>query len=151
MKIEYTLHPTFKYTESQKAWIAALASGEYTHGRGRLTVVQDGKDFDCCLGVACKLFKLESKITVETGVATNVTMREYIEGSKTVTGVLPPLLINKLGLFSEIGSSNYAKALTVLNDRGEDFVEILNALCLTPELYMRPDDESAIPSSPSSA
>ncbi len=147
MKIEYTLHPTFKYTDIQKQWIAALASGDYMHGRGRLTVIRDGKDFDCCLGVACKLFKLESRPTTDNEIA----MREYFEGSKTVTGVLPPLLINKLGLFSEIGSANYAKALTVLNDRGGDFSEIIDALCLTPELYMRPDDESAIPSSPSPA
>lgn len=37
----------------QKAWIAALRSGEYAQGIGTLRAIRDGVDRFCCLGVMC--------------------------------------------------------------------------------------------------
>jgi len=37
-------------------WVAALRSGEYLQGRGKLErVEEDGTSYFCCLGVLCKL------------------------------------------------------------------------------------------------
>lgn len=39
-----------------RLWIDALRSGEYKQGLNRLTtILPDGTQHDCCLGVACKL------------------------------------------------------------------------------------------------
>lgn len=36
-------------------WVAALRSGDFTQGQRTLTTVRDGKEYDCCLAVLCKL------------------------------------------------------------------------------------------------
>ena len=41
--------------EVKALWIAALRSGEYKQGAGRLGYTQDGVTKHCCLGVLCEL------------------------------------------------------------------------------------------------
>jgi len=60
----------------QKRWIAALESGKYTKARAHLCVVgSTGKEYHCCLGVACELIKgleVESKNYRDT--------RQHVDG-----------------------------------------------------------------------
>jgi hypothetical protein len=39
-----------------RRWAAELRSGSYVRGKGKLTQIVDGIDYDCCLGVACKMY-----------------------------------------------------------------------------------------------
>lgn len=41
--------------EKAMAWVAALRSGEFKQGSGKLTKIKFGKETNCCLGVECKL------------------------------------------------------------------------------------------------
>lgn len=45
-------------------WVKALRSGEYTQGQLHLTTIEEDNEFDCCLGVFCKINKLvRTKLT----------------------------------------------------------------------------------------
>jgi hypothetical protein len=47
--------------------VDVLRSGEYQQGRERLTRVdENGKEFDCCLGVACKVYIKHANPNYET-------------------------------------------------------------------------------------
>ena len=41
--------------EAIRTWCEALESGKYLQGKEALTTQINGRDFDCCLGVACKV------------------------------------------------------------------------------------------------
>jgi hypothetical protein len=57
---DVTEAPVTKITTEQKnAWIAALRSGEYTQGRGRLHSYVDGEDRYCVLGVLANIIDPE--------------------------------------------------------------------------------------------
>lgn len=43
--------------ERIQLWVDALESDEYYQGKGYLTEIVNGKELDCCLGVACKVAK----------------------------------------------------------------------------------------------
>ncbi len=43
-------------------WLEALRSGQYQHGRNSLTHVLSGQEYDCCLGVMCKLMELPREL-----------------------------------------------------------------------------------------
>lgn len=49
--------------EAKALWVAALRSGKYQQGFGRLEKVVDGKTYHCCLGVLCR-------VAMEAGVET---------------------------------------------------------------------------------
>lgn len=55
-----------------RLWVDGLRSGEYEQGQMRLTKVDPfGKQFDCCMGVACKVAVnegVEVEVVVEDGV-----------------------------------------------------------------------------------
>lgn len=47
--------------EAAKEWVAALRSGKYIQGRGRLACVDNGVVKHCCLGVGCEVLGYERK------------------------------------------------------------------------------------------
>ncbi len=128
----YTLHPTFKYTESQKAWITALTSGKYTQGKRLLCQAFRGHISHCCLGVACDVLKIEG---TWTPTSNGSARKEYDRCFAT----LPEAVTRALGLFSGTGIPNDSlhNSLAGINDSNNDFDLIISALCLTPELYLR--------------
>lgn len=47
--------------DNTKKWVEALRSGRFKQGKFRLTTIRsNGAEFDCCLGVACKVFVEEN-------------------------------------------------------------------------------------------
>lgn len=49
----------------RRAWAERLRSGQHEQGKGYLTQIQGGKEFDCCLGVL-------TKMAIEAGVKVHV-------------------------------------------------------------------------------
>ncbi|KGM36161.1 hypothetical protein [Inquilinus limosus] len=112
----------FKHTPDQAraAWVAALRSGEYKQGKGRLRSYHAPSY--CCLGVACDVFlKLEER-------------GEWLDTVFDVSGdsagtILPRSVMRWLGLTSEGGDlveviaassedDDPAEDLIAVNDRG---------------------------------
>jgi len=104
--------------QARKLLAAALRSGEYLQGQGKLT---DGEKF-CCLGVACDLYR-----THEGGP-------EWDEISyMSNTCALPAAVQKWLGLATDRGGPSRATCLSVLNDEGSTFGEIADLIESEPE------------------
>lgn len=112
-------------------WVNALRSGAHDQGRERLTRVEDdGYEFDCCLGVACK-------VAIDNGVELKVEVEESINQKyKTYNGEaewLPEVVGNWLGVNERdpILHDNGLGGITAtgLNDNQDyDFEQIANAI-----------------------
>lgn len=140
-------------------WVDALRSGKYKQGRKALTEIIDDVDFDCCLGVACKV-AIENglEIPVSTGTMNGIefgdvelpkkkkTLRVY--GADRAYGVLPPEVRNWLNLSYGDGryigtadlTESYSESyLTHDNDHGASFEEIANIIESEPRnLFVAP-------------
>ena len=110
-------------TNMQK-WIEALESDEYEQTTGSLR----NADTYCCLGVACDISD----------------MGEWVEDIYKVDGVtyggmLPPKVVEWLGLHSEDGSPKHAQfgawSLIDLNDNHHNFKQIARILRNNEEGY----------------
>lgn len=116
-------------------WIAALRSGDYIQGTDNLTRVgtdQDGKtiQFDCCLGVLCKLavkhgVRLITKLTPDGALtydgqrgALPHSVREWA-GIKTPMAAYQAIAETKGGIDNNAVEYNYC--LSGLNDSGSSF------------------------------
>jgi hypothetical protein len=87
-----------KLPKSVKKWIKALRSGKYKQGYSRLAT-GGGKDTEyCCLGVACELYMKEfpEKLSKELSAFGNYSY--YEEGGFPMTGGLPLVVRDWLGL-----------------------------------------------------
>ncbi len=79
--------------ELRTKWLAALRSGEYAQGRGRL---KNNSDEFCCLGVACDVSGLGKWVCSPRG------MPAYLIEGDSVRGLgLPSALRYKLGLTND--------------------------------------------------
>lgn len=58
---------TYQLGPHQQQLVDALLSGNYKQGKEKLTTVVDGVDYDCCLGVACKIAGEPSEIQARIG------------------------------------------------------------------------------------
>jgi hypothetical protein len=101
-------------TEVRDLWADALESDEYKQGRHRLTtVLEDGTEEDCCLGVLCKL-AVKAGVIPEPDTWTDPdngrVMRQY--GAEHVSGLLPTEVMEWAGLDSNA---------PFLADDGEEF------------------------------
>lgn len=111
-----------------RQWTAALRSGEYQQGVGKLN--QNGKF--CCLGVLCELYPDGDLVKTYGGVS-----KEGFNGIVTYDGVssLPPARVrNWAGLDTEYGDlpledkNGGVAYLTKLNDDGMTFDQIADLI-----------------------
>jgi hypothetical protein len=113
------------WTEPQKAWVAALRSGEYTQGKGALKNTSGGH---CCLGVACAISGMG---------AFNSAGQFFLTGEfYHHSAVLPPPVKEWLGLVSEAGGLSYPSvgSLSLRNDTCDwTFTDIANFIEECPE------------------
>lgn len=122
--------------ENAKKWVEALESGEYQQGEGYLTQIEDGKEFHCCLGVACQLY-------LRAGGALDVQRGAEYTSYNGQSGSLPTSVTNWLGLKTDLGDfgqrikldtdAGEADDLTGLNDGGWNFSEIADFIRSEPE------------------
>ena len=105
----------------KKLWVAALRSGEYTQGRGRL---RNRADEFCCLGVLCNIHAQEHP---EIAAAQRTSL-EYM-GSYAQ---LPKAVVRWAGLETSPGTcvriAGNLNFLAVYNDRGVSFSQIADAI-----------------------
>jgi hypothetical protein len=126
--------------ENIRLWVDALRSGEYEQAKRALTVVEDdGKQKDCCLGVACK-------VAIKNGVSLALTrIREKGEDKPALTAynghvdVMPtPVWHNWLGVHCsnpeiDFGEGMWLKdhewpSLATFNDYGFSFNQIADII-----------------------
>jgi hypothetical protein len=78
--------------EQKTTWLAALRSGEYTQGQGRLVSLSEGGVMaHCCLGVLCDLAD-------KAGVVQKKTIAEYSIWYDDDDGALPPSVVQWAGM-----------------------------------------------------
>lgn len=116
----------------KKLWVAALRSGEYSQGTGRLRKSAPGGEFEfCCLGVLCDLH------AKETGRGKWMDGGGYqIKGDTFVANGLPPIEVynwagmgltaDQLFTIDARGSKRYE--LSDHNDSGATFEQIAKAI-----------------------
>ena len=147
-RIEYKLHPTFPYTEKQKAWIEALASGEYRKWKRRLTRIMGEDQYHCCLGVACTLEKIESEQCMDADGGDFLPCLAYRDGDSSNRWYAPKTLRDQYLLRDREGASKHQFAtLAEINDasKKDDFGDVITALCAHPEEYFINLDEKEQP------
>lgn len=134
-----------EYTREEQAehralWVAALRSGEYRQGRGKLTLAtQDGYSH-CCLGVACEVARANG-VDLEVEPGPDGFSLFYGEPGEPFRDelYLPEPVREWLGLDSERGSLDpdvdlatehrYFRYLSSLNDSaGYDFNQIADVI-----------------------
>ena len=98
--------------EVKAKWLAALRSGEYKQGRGRL---RSANDEFCCLGVLCDLYAQETGKGWEPHGTDNWTMFGH-------PGVLPGLVARWAA------TSEDPLKLSGLNDDGATFTELADKI-----------------------
>lgn len=87
--------------EIANKWAAALRSGDYPQGTGRL---YDGKAF-CCLGVLVEQFRIEFPGIIQREDAENMSVYQLKKVNKATnyTGVLPGIVSTWAGMASVTG------------------------------------------------
>lgn len=109
--------------EARALLTAALRSGEYTQGSGKLRSVDDKF---CCLGVACELY-------IKAGHELEAVKGNYGWNYGDEMGVLPATVQQWLGFKTKHGDFETAKRLTNLNDSGTTFPVIADIIDSEPE------------------
>lgn len=109
-----------------KKWVAALRSGKYKQGTGKLN--KDGNY--CCLGVACQLYEAENpgKLVVEEEDTVFFYDDNYLslpEKVKDAMGIKH--LQDEFETPVEFGDQKYYH-LCLLNDAGMSFSEIADVI-----------------------
>lgn len=149
---------TPEQNDIRKRWIAALRSGEYKQGRERLCRTIDEEQHWCCLGVLSDLWlqehpeagEWEDLVVDRLYGARALRLNDPIDATQhsNIAGV-PEEVRQWAGLYAEVGSINPDEtshedtaALCAMNDRGDSFEQIADALEKTPEFwYESPQDE----------
>lgn len=106
-------------TELKAQWLAALRSGEYTQGRGQLSLEVEGVMHHCCLGVLCNLQRRLVKIG---SLAYDGTL---VSASALILSRDNPVYFLTYFIASMDGAEC---TLADLNDRGTSFAEIADII-----------------------
>ncbi len=102
--------------EIAKQWVAALRSGQYRQGTGRLRT--DNKF--CCLGVLCNLHA-----QAHPGIAaTQTDPNRYLNQSEE----LPTKVMKWAGMRSACGNFHTPRTLATINDWGTSFSELADVI-----------------------
>ena len=108
----------------KEKWVAALRSGEYTQGHGKL--YNPPENTYCCLGVLCDLYAKEKDIAAE-GVFQKQSFDE--DGETEGHNVYPPPEVvtwADLGCCDPVVTFDLRlKTVSSLNDSDESFVRIV--------------------------
>lgn len=112
----------------KEQWVAALRSGDYVQGRGRLATINGDEVQYCCLGVLCEL-------AVKAGVAVKENERNHhIRYSNPQdrwdgnAATLPLFVMEWADLEDRQGWSSLDDSLTNKNDRGVSFEKIADVI-----------------------
>lgn len=103
-----------------KRWVAALRSGKYSQGRGRLRKNETEVTQYCCLGVLCDISK---QGTFKRDGITYTAKSER----QSYKGMLPPSIIKWAGM-SEGGQLPDGRYLWNINDSGTAFTTIADLI-----------------------
>jgi hypothetical protein len=125
--------------ELRRKWVAALRSGQYEQGYGKLKVVPTNGNPPryCCLGLLCEVAGLKSE---RASQASNV---HFFDGVDTI---LPSSVMVLVGLTSPTGVHNdglpgSARSLTGDNDTGMSFENIAKVIESEPAgLFVKDED-----------
>lgn len=109
-------------------WVAALRSGEYVQGRGKLHTRDAGGDKFCCLGVLCELAVKAGEI--ESPWVSNTIFRYGVDGEESY---LPTEVMNWAGLDNARPTAGNLRTgdwahLDTANDGGTPFETIANLI-----------------------
>ena len=120
-------------TDEQKAvrtaWVEALRSGEYKKGIHSLR----RNDTYCCLGVLCDVSGVGEWKSI--GGTKYTTVYAYTTENEANHTTLPELVMNHVGLASDIGRKNEGilTSLVAANDGGLNFNQIADIIEAEPE------------------
>jgi hypothetical protein len=107
-----------------RKWVDALRSGEYQQTHKVLTQITEDGEFDCCLGVLCKL-------ALQDGIELDIMTIDYSrEGMvKTYNGdeALPPNVIRQWAGF-EPCSEDVSRYAEMNDELGCTFAQIADAI-----------------------
>jgi hypothetical protein len=130
---------SYVFTPLQLAWIEAIKSGRFLQGRERLTSLIEGKQYHCCLGVACIIHNEQAEALKLRLI--ELTQRFDAINYNNERNYAPNALIDALGLrgnagqlkkFASINGLTY-DTLAEMNDNGMSFVEIAAYIEANPE------------------
>ena len=121
-----------KMNQTIKArWVAALRSGDYTQGQGRLHATSaSGINSFCCLGVLCDLANKEN-------IPLNIELHETSDGVSILydddeswlpTSVAQWSGVDSQGTFNDGSDNQEFSTLAYLNDNGATFDHIATVI-----------------------
>jgi hypothetical protein len=120
---------THIWTEPQKAWLAALRSGEYKQCRDTLKSINGGF---CCLGVACDISPIGT--FTEENYFKITDSEHFTKGFLSIQMMLWLGLTDSCGRFSRRGDLEYP-SLADMNDSGKfTFEQIADFIEKNPEI-----------------
>lgn len=107
----------------KKRWIAALRSGKYTQGVGRLGQSNNGKYLHCCLGVACEIVGVPRQVISRN----NMIMSSTLLNNSEIPVILKSVENAKVTLPTKRGNIyTVCDKLAKMNDSGKSFERIAN-------------------------
>ena len=93
------------YTKIKAEWVAALRSGEYLKGVGRLARIDldDGVASYCCLGVLCEISPVVEQVMPEFSDGTRPRYQSLVDPEDSDSALLPSAVLAWSGLESWSG------------------------------------------------
>lgn len=104
-------------TDDQQKWIDALKSGEYRQIQRRLGVMRHGKEYNCCLGVACRVFNVPRSVSSQY----NIVQYNIVQYGESI--VFPPI-----ELAERLGIRSIQARLERMNDESNSYDSVINFL-----------------------
>lgn len=84
-------------TENMRKFVEALRSGKYRQGQKRLEKSSNGKTYNCCLGVACRVAMADG-LNLTTNVGTSAMTDDTMTSFNLDTAFMPGAVADWLGL-----------------------------------------------------
>ena len=108
--------------EIRDEWADALDSGEYKQGTKRLTtVLDDGTEEDCCLGVLCKL-AVKAGVIPEPVITYDIAVKQKAYGMNGAVGLMPDEVMEWAG----VDPAGYGNTVTLDYDNRATNADYLN-------------------------
>jgi len=116
-------------------WVQALESGEFKQCKSALTVVKDGEESHCCLGVATEI-AMRNGVELHTEVIHGRKLYQWADeyGTHGQTSILPVPVQEWLGVDDEdpkLSDHEYGSASGLNDTHKWDFTQIAQAVRAT--------------------